>query len=64
MTNARLRLAFAGETMFEHGGTPGSPMSPLLRKSGKPPRAPFFVRTWGTSRFPTPLHAHRPEAGL
>jgi len=22
-----------------------------------PPRAPFW-RTWGTSRFPTPLHAH------
>ena len=41
MSNARLRLAFAGETMF-------------------PPRAPFFVRAWGTSRFPTPLHAHGP----
>ena len=23
-----------------------------------PPRAPFFLRAWGTSRFPTPLHAH------
>jgi hypothetical protein len=21
-----------------------------------PPRAPFFVRSWGTGRFPTPLH--------
>ena len=42
MTNARLRLAFAGETMF-------------------PPHAPFFLKTWGTSRFPTPLPAHRPE---
>ena len=62
MSNARLRLAFAEETMF-------------------PPRALFFVRTWGTSRFlrggthgspagpllgrkalgfPTPLHAHGP----
>jgi len=50
MTNARLRLAFAGETMF-------------------PPRAPFFLRgwgtsrfprAWGTSRFPTLLPAHRP----
>ena len=40
MANARLRLAFAGETML-------------------PPRAPFFLRAWGTSRFPTPLHAHR-----
>ncbi len=28
-----------------------------------PPRAPFFSRTWGTSRFPTPLPAHVPEAG-
>ncbi len=25
-----------------------------------PPRAPFFLRTWGTSRFPTPLHGHGP----
>ena len=23
-----------------------------------PSAAPFFSRTWGTSRFPTPLHAH------
>jgi hypothetical protein len=38
--NARLQLAFAGETMF-------------------PPRAPFFLRAWGTSLFPTPPHGHR-----
>jgi len=44
MTNARLQLAFAGETMF-------------------PPRAPFFLRAWGTSRFPTPLPGHGPDAG-
>jgi hypothetical protein len=44
MTNTRLRLAFAGETMF-------------------PPRTPFFSKTWGTSRFPTPLHPHGPETG-
>ena len=25
-----------------------------------PPRAPFFSRAWGTSRFPTPLPAHEP----
>ena len=43
MSNARLGLAFAGETMF-------------------PPRAPFFLRAWGTSRFPTPFHAHEPGA--
>jgi len=28
-----------------------------------PPRAPFFLKAWGTSRFPTPLHAHEPETG-
>ena len=28
-----------------------------------PPRAPFFVRVWGTSRFPTPLHAPDPGTG-
>ena len=41
MSNARLRRAFAGETMF-------------------PLRAPFFLKAWGTSRFPAPLHAHVP----
>jgi hypothetical protein len=25
--------------------------------------APFFLETWGTSRFPTPLPAHRPKVG-
>jgi hypothetical protein len=44
MANARLRLAFVGETMF-------------------PPRSPFFLRTWGTFRFPTPLPGHGPEIG-
>jgi hypothetical protein len=44
MNNARLRLAFGGETMF-------------------PSCAPFFFKTWGTSWFPTALHAHDPEAG-
>jgi len=39
MSNPRLSLGFAGETLF-------------------PPRAPFFPSSWGTSRFPTPLHAH------
>jgi hypothetical protein len=29
-----------------------------------PPRAPFFSRAWGTSRFPTPLPAHSPKVGL
>ena len=43
--NARLRLAFASGNMLE---------------TMFPPDAPFFSRAWGTSRFPTPLHAaHR-----
>ena len=25
-----------------------------------PPPAPFFLKTWGTSRFPTPLPRHEP----
>ena len=29
-----------------------------------PPRAPFFMKAWGTSRLPTPLHAHRPAGVL
>jgi len=45
MSTARLRLAFAGDTMF-------------------PPRAPFFSKSWGTSRFPMPLPAQRPKVGL
>jgi hypothetical protein len=49
MTTVRLRLTGAGRNMSET-------MFPL--------GAPFFLRTWGTSRFPTPLHAHRPGAGL
>jgi hypothetical protein len=28
-----------------------------------PPRAPFCLRAWGTSRFPTTLPAHEPGAG-
>lgn len=26
-----------------------------------PPRTPFFLKTWGTSRFPTLFPAHPPE---
>jgi hypothetical protein len=44
MSNARLPLAFVGETMF-------------------PPRSPFFLKVWGTFRFPTPLNAHEPGTG-
>ena len=28
-----------------------------------PPRAPFFVKARGTSRFPAPLHVHGPVTG-
>ena len=49
MSNARLRLAFAS------GKSPGNHVSSR--------EALFFLRAWGTSRFPTPLHAHGPEAG-
>jgi len=28
-----------------------------------PPDAPFFLKAWGTSRFPTPLHTYEPESG-
>ncbi|CAN5284136.1 hypothetical protein BH09ACT13_BH09ACT13_07910 [soil metagenome] len=49
MTNARLRLAFTS------GKANGNHVSSR--------EAPFFLKTCGTFRFPTPLHAHRPEAG-
>jgi hypothetical protein len=48
MSNARLRLTFASGKVTE---------------TMFPPDAPFFLRVWGISRFPTPLHAHVPEAG-
>ena len=46
MSNARLRRAFASER------TNGNHVSSR--------DAPFFLKPWGTSRFPTPLHAHGP----
>ncbi len=49
MSNTRLRLAFAS------GKANGDHVSSR--------EAPFFSRVWGTSRFPTPLHAHGPESG-
>ena len=48
MTTVRLRLTVARKETSET-------MFPL--------EAPFFSRASGTSRFPTPLHAHGPEAG-
>jgi len=34
----------------------------VARETMFPPPAPFFLRTWGTSRFPTPFHTHRPRS--
>ncbi len=57
MSNARLQLAFTGETMVEVlGHELGQPTGfprplPLVRFADKALRA-----------FPTPLHAHRPGA--
>jgi len=48
MSTARLRLAVARERETE---------------TMFPPDAPFFLKSWGTSRFPTRLHAHGPETG-
>ena len=62
MSTARLRLAVAGETMFPHARS----RQGLARASSclaRTQRAPFFSRSWGTSRFPTPLSAHVPEVG-
>jgi hypothetical protein len=49
MSNARLRLAFASERVN------GNHVSSR--------EAPFFLRAWGTSRFPTPLPVHGPVSG-
>jgi hypothetical protein len=62
MSTARGRRAVVGETMFPH-------VLPRQESAGadsclaKGEGAPFFLRTWGTSRFPTLLPAHGPEAG-
>ena len=60
MSNTRLRLAFAGETMFPHV-SPRPESAQADSGLAEIERAPFFLRAWGTSRFPTPVHAHRPE---
>jgi hypothetical protein len=59
MSNARLRLAFAGETMFPHAFS-RSEFALANFGLAKIQRAPFFLRAGGTSRFPTPLPAHGP----
>jgi hypothetical protein len=50
MSNARLRLAFAGETMFPHA-VPRPEFASANSGLAKGTRAPFFRRAWGTSRF-------------
>ena len=67
MTNGRLRLALAGISV-PAGGTSWFPQTPSagpLRGQAalRPPTRAPLLRAWGTSRFPTPLHAHGPEAG-
>jgi hypothetical protein len=62
MSNARLRLAFVGETMFPQV-LPRRESAGADSRLAKGEGAPFFSRAWGTSRFPTPLPAYRPEAG-
>ena len=57
MTNARLRRAFMGETMFPHA-LPRQESAGAGFCHAKGEGAPFFLRAWGTSRFPTPLHGH------
>ena len=49
MTTARLRLAVASERVN------GNHVSSRA--------APFFLKAWGTSRFPTPLPVHWPKEG-
>ena len=35
----------------------------LMGETMFPPSAPFLLKAWGTSRFPTPLPAHGPKIG-
>jgi hypothetical protein len=58
VSNARLRLAFTGETMEDPAHMPGKPSGfprplPLVRFADEVLRA-----------FPTPVHAHSLEASL
>jgi hypothetical protein len=62
MSTARLQLAVVGETMFPHA-FPRRKFARANFRLARVMRAPFFLKAWGTSRFPTPLHAHGPETG-
>ncbi len=57
MSTARLRLAFAGETMFPDL-FPRSDFALANSDLAREARTPFFLGAWGTSRFPTPLPTH------
>jgi hypothetical protein len=64
MSTARPRLAVVGETMFPQV-FPRPEFAGADSGLARDKRAPFFLKTWETSRFPTPLHIHRPtEVGL
>jgi hypothetical protein len=41
MSNAHRRLPLTGKTMFWNGGTPGSPVSPLLNMGNLPVPQPL-----------------------
>jgi len=56
MKNSDLLLAANTLWVARHGGTQGSPMNPLLRRSGQPPRDEAAA---GKARLRRPRVAHR-----
>jgi hypothetical protein len=47
-----------GEATFDSAAMSNArPWLAFVGETRFPPRAPFFLTSWGTSRFPTPLHA-------
>ena len=58
---ARRRASARSSAALEARGSSHERRSPSGRShGGSRPPCPFFLRTWGTSRFPTPLHAPGP----
>ncbi len=51
------QLSGAGPLIGSRPDEHRSPAARVRGETGFPPRAPFFSRAWGTSRFPTPLPA-------
>jgi len=62
MSIVRLQQTIAVETMFPQA-FPRLEFARANSSLARATRAPFFVRAWGTSRFPTRLHTHWPKAG-